>query len=193
MIWFEVAVNLLTRTWFRIRSVTSARPACRKIAVLSLIRSQRQLACGGLYYPKQCIAKETLPCDHPVIFHEFCLCTAVAVSAEWGVPVPYVSLLEMLCLVFVGECIGKVINFKWLSKNTSPTLVIWLERLNSSSQWLDQSHFCQLMQLWSHASPVARFREYYYNHKFMSIAGITLCMHSRWHVISTSHRWTNTC
>ena len=23
----------------------------------------------------------------------------------------------MLCLVFVGECIGKVINFKWLSKN----------------------------------------------------------------------------
>ena len=23
----------------------------------------------------------------------------------------------MLCLVFVGECIGKVINFKWLNKN----------------------------------------------------------------------------
>ena len=30
-----------------------------------------------------------------------------------------------------------------------PTLVIWLERLNSTSQWLDQWHFCLLMQLWS--------------------------------------------
>ena len=50
MILLEVAVNLFTRTWFRIRSVTSARQACRKIAVLSLIRSQRQLACEGLYY-----------------------------------------------------------------------------------------------------------------------------------------------
>ena len=49
MILLEVAINLFTRTWFRIRSVTSARQACRKIAVLSLIRSQRQLACEGLY------------------------------------------------------------------------------------------------------------------------------------------------
>ena len=49
MILLEVAINLFTTTWFRIRSVTSARPACRKIAVLSLIRSQRQLACEGLY------------------------------------------------------------------------------------------------------------------------------------------------
>ena len=49
MILLEVAVNLFTRTWFRIRSVTSARQACRKIAVLSLNRSQRQLACEGLY------------------------------------------------------------------------------------------------------------------------------------------------
>ena len=49
MILLGVAVNLFTRTWFRIRSVTSARQACRKIAVLSLIRSQRQLACEGLY------------------------------------------------------------------------------------------------------------------------------------------------
>ena len=49
MIILEVAVNLFTRTWFRIRSVTSARQACRKIAVLSLNRSQRQLACEGLY------------------------------------------------------------------------------------------------------------------------------------------------
>ena len=48
------------------------------------------------------------------------------------------------------------------------------------------------MQLSSHASPVARFREHHCNHKFMSIAGITLCMHSRWHVISTSRRWINT-
>ena len=38
-------------------------------------------------------------------------------SAKWGVPVPNLSLLVMLCLVFVGECISKVINFKWLSKN----------------------------------------------------------------------------
>ena len=52
MILLEVAVNLFTRTWFRIRSVTSARQACRKIAVLSLIRSQRQLACERLYGPK---------------------------------------------------------------------------------------------------------------------------------------------
>ena len=71
----------------------------------------------SLLYPKQCIAMETVPCDHPVIFHEFCLCTAVGMLANWGVPVPNMSLLVMLCLVFVGECIGKVINFKWLSKN----------------------------------------------------------------------------
>ena len=32
-----------------IRSVTSTRSACRKIGVLSLILSQRQLACEGLY------------------------------------------------------------------------------------------------------------------------------------------------
>ena len=38
-------------------------------------------------------------------------------SDKWGVPVPNLSLLVMLCLVFVGVCIGKVINFKWLSKN----------------------------------------------------------------------------
>ena len=49
MILLEVAVNLFTWTWFRIRSVTSARQACRKIDVLSLNRSQRQLACEGLY------------------------------------------------------------------------------------------------------------------------------------------------
>ena len=71
----------------------------------------------SLLYPKQCIAMETVPRDHPVIFHEFCLCTAVCMSAKWGVPVPNLSLLLMLYLVFVGECIGKVINFKWLSKN----------------------------------------------------------------------------
>ena len=71
----------------------------------------------SLSYPKQCIAMETVPCDHPVIFHEFCLCTMVGMSAKWGVPVPNLSLPVMLCLVFVGECIGKVINFKWLSKN----------------------------------------------------------------------------
>ena len=69
----------------------------------------------SLLYPKQCIAIETVPCDHPVIFHEFCLCTAVGTSAKWGVPVPNLSLLVMLCLV--GECICKVINLKWLSKN----------------------------------------------------------------------------
>ena len=49
MILLEFAVNLFTKTWFRIRSLTSARQACRKIAVLSLIRSQRQLAGEGLY------------------------------------------------------------------------------------------------------------------------------------------------
>ena len=49
MILLEVAVNLFTRIWFRIRTVTSARQACRKIAVLSLNRSQCQLACEGLY------------------------------------------------------------------------------------------------------------------------------------------------
>ena len=73
----------------------------------------------SLLYPKQCIAMETVPCDHPVIFHEFCLCTAVGMSAKWGVPVPNLSLLVMLCLVFVGECIGKVINFKWLNADAS--------------------------------------------------------------------------
>ena len=60
---------------------------------------------------------EAVPCDNPVIFHEFCLCTAVGMSAKWGVPVTNLSLLVMLCLVFVWECIGKVINFRWLSKN----------------------------------------------------------------------------
>ena len=33
----------------------------------------------SLLCPKQCIAMETVPCDHPVIFHEFCLCTAVGI------------------------------------------------------------------------------------------------------------------
>ena len=75
------------------------------------------LSGASLLYPKQCIAMETVPCDHPVIFHGFCLCTAVGMSAKWGVPVPNLSLLVMLCFVFVGECIGKVINFNWLSKN----------------------------------------------------------------------------
>ena len=45
----EVAVNLLTRTWFRIRKFTSARPACQEIAVQLLLRLQCQLACEGLY------------------------------------------------------------------------------------------------------------------------------------------------
>ena len=75
----------------------------------------------SLLYPKQCIALETVPCDHPVIFHEFCLCTAVGMSTKWGIPVPNLSLLVLLCLVFVGKCIGKVINFKWLSKNINPS------------------------------------------------------------------------
>ena len=76
-----------------------------------------KLASGvSLLYHKQCFAMETVPCDHPVVIcHEFCLCTAVGMSDKWGVPVPNLSLLVMLCLVFVGECIGKVI--KWLSKN----------------------------------------------------------------------------
>ena len=52
VILFEVVVNLFTRTWFRIRKVTSARPGFREIAVLSLIRSQHQLACEGLYIKK---------------------------------------------------------------------------------------------------------------------------------------------
>ena len=82
----------------------------------------------SLLYPKQCIAMETVPCDHPVIFHEFCLCTAVG---QVRCSCTKLFLLVMLCLVFVGECIGKVglINFKWLSKNILPTLVIWLESL----------------------------------------------------------------
>ena len=51
----------------------------------------------SLLYPKQFIAMETVPWDQPVIFHEFCLCTAVGMSAKWGVPVPNFSLLVMLC------------------------------------------------------------------------------------------------
>ena len=74
MILLEVAVNLFTRTWFRIRSVTSARQACRKNAVLSLIRSQRQLACEGLYWVQNMDQNgRKLPCpkirifDHPAV------------------------------------------------------------------------------------------------------------------------------
>ena len=48
------------------------------------------------------------------------------------------------------------INFKWPCKNILPMLVIWLERLNSSSRQLDQWHFSQLMQLWSHACLTSR-------------------------------------
>ena len=118
-------------------------------------------------------------------------------SAKCGVSVPNFSLLVMLCLVVVGECIGKVINFKWLGKNILPTLVIWSKRLNSSSRYLDQWHFCQLMQLSCHACLTSRqvqgtLTVLYCNHKFMSLADTTF-MHSRRHVISTSHRWTNTC
>ena len=87
------------------------RPLCQKRG------SPNSRLASVHYILKQCIAMETVPCDHPVIFHEFCLCTAVGMSARWGVPVPNLSLLVMLCLVFVGEYIGKVINFKWISKN----------------------------------------------------------------------------
>ena len=66
MVLLEVAVNLFTRTWFRIRSVTSARPACRKIAVLSLIRSQCQLACEGLYDYLDCFMVPTV--SHAFVF-----------------------------------------------------------------------------------------------------------------------------
>ena len=59
---------------------------------------------------------ETVPCDHPVIFHEFCLRTAVSMLAKWGGPVPIFFLPVMLCLVFVGECIGKVIASNLIGK-----------------------------------------------------------------------------
>ena len=96
---------------------------CQKLPQ-RLLRQKRgspnsRLASVYYIYPKQCIAIETVPYDHPVIFHEFCLCTAVGMSAKWGIPVPNLSLLVMLCLVFVGECICKVISFKWLSKNVN--------------------------------------------------------------------------
>ena len=106
----------------------------------------------SLLYSKQCIAMETVPCDHPVIFHEFCLCTAVGMSAKWGVPVPNLSLLVMLCLVFVGECIGKVINFKWLSKNINA----------DASNLIGKAKLIVAVTLLSTdaASTVARFREH---------------------------------
>ena len=68
-----------------------------------------------------CIPNNALPWKQwhvtTLLYSTACLCTAVGMSAKWGVPVPNLSLLVILCLVFVGECIGNVINFKWLSKN----------------------------------------------------------------------------
>ena len=107
-------------------------------------------------YPKQCIAMETVPCDHPVIFHEFCLCTAVGMSAKWGVPVQNLSLLVMLCLVFVGECIGKVINFKWLSKNINADA----RNLIGKAKFIVAVVGPVTLLLTDAASTVARFREH---------------------------------
>ena len=131
----------------------------------------------SLLYPKQCIAMETVPCD-PVIFHEFCLCTAVGMSAKWGIPVPNLSfvgnvmsciwsacrpseaflyqtclLLAMLCLVFVGECIDKVIHFKWLSRNTHADVRNLIGKAKFTSV-----NWCSFWV--TRASIVARFREH---------------------------------
>ena len=69
----------------------------------------------SLLYPKQCIAMEAVPCDHPVVFHEFCLCTAVGMSAKWGVPVPNLSLL----VTNVVSCI--CIGMHWQSNQFQMT------------------------------------------------------------------------
>ena len=61
VILLKVAVNLFTKTWFRIRSVNSALQACRKIAVLSPIRSQRQLASEGVYCHNAAMTKAGYP------------------------------------------------------------------------------------------------------------------------------------
>ena len=58
------------------------------------------------------------------------LSATVGMSAMWGVPVPNCSLL--LCLVFIGECIGKVI--KWLRQKYITEASNLTERLNSSSR-----------------------------------------------------------
>ena len=43
--------------------------------------------------------------------------TAALTRYRYATQPTVLSLLVMLCLVFVWECIGKVINFRWLSKN----------------------------------------------------------------------------
>ena len=119
----KVSTGMVSRgaQWCRVANLEkkSLRPGVKNChsgrCVKNVVRQTRSGI--SLLYPKQCIAMKAVPCDHPVIFHEFCLCTAVGMSAKWGVPVPNLSLLVMLCLVFVSECIGKVINFRWLSKN----------------------------------------------------------------------------
>ena len=131
----------------------------------------------SLLYPKQCIAMETVPCDHPVIFHEFCLCTAVSMSAKSGVPVPNLSLLVMKCLVFVGECIGKVINFKWLSKNINADASNLIGKAKVIIAVVGP-----VTLLSTDADACLNSRQvqgtcYYCNRKFVSFADIISCMH----------------
>ena len=67
---------------------------------------------------RQLIISQTIHCHGnsamwPPCYLRRILPATVGMSAMWGVPVPKCALL--LCLVFVGECIGKVI--KWLKQN----------------------------------------------------------------------------
>ena len=59
-----------------VSKTATAAAASKKNVVLQIPSGVKSL------YLKQYIAMETLPCDHPVIFHEFCLCTAVGMSAK---------------------------------------------------------------------------------------------------------------
>ena len=75
---------------------------------------------------------------------------------KWGVPVSNLSLLVMLFLVFVGECIGKVINFKWLSKNINA----YASNLIGKAKFIVAVVGPETLLSTDAASTVARFREH---------------------------------
>ena len=86
MILLQVAFNTFIRTWFRIRLLTSARQACQKIAVLSLIGSQRQ----SPWHVKDCIAAEFIIWWIDVWYIQWNGRTIVIISAFWSLMAKFI-------------------------------------------------------------------------------------------------------
>ena len=56
---------------WRIRKKNASDPVSKSATATAASKTwfAKLPSCVSLLYPKQCIAMETVPCDHPVIFH----------------------------------------------------------------------------------------------------------------------------